>query len=124
MDKGELVDLVAKLWVSVEAMMDNTENSNMPGSESKARSNANLKFTKAWTAILRRLSTYRHFRAGDVILVSQELQREGTISRIQTPGGARAQLCQLTKKGAIKRRGGGNYQVTPQTKNALDRLRT
>jgi hypothetical protein len=56
-----------------------------------------------------------------VILISRELRSSGKIDRIQTAGGARAQLCQLTKKRIINRIGGGNYKVADKTKAALTR---
>jgi hypothetical protein len=122
-EKGQLVELVAELWVSVEALMQGTAKSSRSITGSKGRSEIGIKLTKAWAAILRRLSTYKHFRAADVILVSRDFQQHGNIGRIQTPGSARAQLCQLTRKGIIKRLGGGNYRVTEQTKAALEHLR-
>lgn len=119
--REQLIDLVAELWISVEALIDNAQKPRGPKSADASAKNSGVKLTKTWKEIIQRLSTYKHFRAADVILVSQALHKEGTISRTQTPGGARAQLCLLTKRGVIKRRGGGNYQVIPNAKCASDR---
>jgi hypothetical protein len=119
--KEQLIELLVELWVSAESLVDGAAEA--PRRSAKDKSKFSVRLTKTWTAILRRLSTFKHFRAADVILVSREFQNDGKISRIQTPGSARAQLCHLTRKGVIKRLGGGNYRVTEQTKNALEHSR-
>lgn len=122
-EKDRLVELLAKLWVSVEAFLDDAVDSGQTPTNSKSTNRSDVKLTKAWTAILGRLSTYKHFRGTDIVLVSRELQKNGSINRIQTPGSARAQLSHLTRKGMIKRLGGGNYCVTEQTKAVLGQSR-
>ena len=119
LDKDRLVELLAGFWTTVEDLLGDAADGGQARTKSKASNSAGIKLTKAWTAILRRLSSYDHFRASDVILISRDFEKTGEIDRIQTPGGARAQLCQLTKKGIIKRLGGGNYKVTEKTKAAL-----
>jgi hypothetical protein len=119
LEKGQLVELVAELWVAVEGLVDGAADSSRSTTGSKSRSKIGINLTKAWTEILRRLSTYKHFRSADIILVSREFQKEGKINRVQTSGSARAQLCQLARKGIIKRLGGGNYRVSEDTKKAL-----
>ena len=122
-DKPQLVELLASILVSVETLVGADASQNQLSPISKGGGETEMKLTKSWMLILRKLSTYKHFRASDIILVSRELFKDDKISRIQTPGSARAQLCQLTKRGITKRIGGGNYRVTDQTKRALDRSR-
>jgi hypothetical protein len=119
LDKQQLVELVAHILAAVEAFAEgNVHPIRLPDAP-KGPNAEQLSLTKAWTLILRRLSDYKHFRANDVILVSREFERDGKISRVQSPGSARAQLCLLTQKGIIKRLGGGNYFIPDSTKQAL-----
>jgi hypothetical protein len=120
-DKEQLVLLVAKLLVSAEALLDSSALPNAAKPKPNTK-NVGLKLTKAWRLIMSRLANYAHFRADDVILVSRELQKDGAIAHIQTSGSARAQLCHLTRRGAIKRLGGGNYRVNEEIKVALKKL--
>jgi hypothetical protein len=120
-DKQQLVDLLAYVLVAVETLGDGGSIRPLTTTESGDR--GDLKVTKAWALILRKLSTYKHFRATDAVLVSREFHKDGKINRIQTSGSARAQLCLLTRKGVIRRLGGGNYIVPDETKRALTQLR-
>lgn len=123
LDKDRLVELLAGFWVTVENLLDDSAVTGNVRAKSKSSNNVDIKLTNAWRAILLRLCGYNHFRATDVILISRELQSNGEINRVQTPGGARAQLCQLTKRQVIKRLGGGNYKVTDKTKATLKQSR-
>lgn len=123
LDKDRLVELLAGFWATVEDLLNDATVDDQVRTKSKGKKNADIKLTKAWAAILLRLCSYEHFRASDVILISREFHSDGKIDRIQTPGGARAQLCQLTKKRIIKRLGGGNYRVTEKTRATLKQSR-
>jgi hypothetical protein len=78
-----------------------------------------LNITRAWVAILDRLAPFKHFNASEVMLVARELFKEKILSKEQTKDGIRAQLSQYTKRGLIKRLGGGNYRLTEPTKASL-----
>jgi hypothetical protein len=121
LEKDRLVELLAGFWITIEMLLEDDPSNAARKTKSNGRTSNNLKLTKAWTAILRRLCTYKHFRASDIILISREFQKNGEVDRIQTPGGTRAQLSHLTKKGIIKRLGGGNYRISDQAKTDLTR---
>jgi hypothetical protein len=79
-----------------------------------------VRVSKTWAKILQRLSRYKRFRAADAVIESHRLLKNNQIGRPQTPGGARAQLSLLAKKGIVKRLGGGNYELTAQAKVRFD----
>ena len=85
-----------------------------------------LRVSRSWASILKRLSGFTSFNAGDVEIVVRALrseeENEEKKMRFQKPGNIRSQLSLLTRKGILKRRGGGNYHVTAQTKKLLDLL--
>jgi hypothetical protein len=78
---------------------------------------------RTWTLILTELRTYNHFRANDIGRVSYGLLKEGKILRLVSKGAARAQLSHLTKKGVVKRMGGGNYRLSERTKSICNNER-
>jgi hypothetical protein len=86
---------------------------------SESRSERLLPVSKAWRAILHRLAEFSDFNASDVSLVAQKLYKEEALRKPLTKDGVRAQLSLYAKKGIIRRRGGGSYLVTEQTKAAL-----
>jgi hypothetical protein len=122
-DKEQLVDLLANILVTIEALGAGDGNSIASLAATTTGTKVELRVTKAWALILHRLSGYKHFRATDAVLVSREFYKDGKINRIQTGGSARAQLSLLTRKGIIKRLGGGNYLVPDAGKRALEQLR-
>jgi hypothetical protein len=80
---------------------------------------AQLNISRAWIAILKRLSAYKSFNASDVMVVARELYKDDVIQKPQTTDGIRAQLSLYNKKKIIQRRGAGNYLVSERTKVAL-----
>lgn len=73
----------------------------------------------AWFAILQALAEYKRFNAKEVRLVAQKLFSDGVLKKELTRDGVRAQFSLYTKKGIIRRMGGGNYCLTEKTKNNL-----
>jgi len=123
LEKDRLVELLAGFWITVEMLLEGQPSHSNGKTRDKSKAFPTVKLSKAWTGILRRLCTYKHFRASDIMLISREFEKSGEINRAQTPGSTRAQLSHLTKKGVIKRLGGGNYRVSEQTKADLTRSR-
>jgi hypothetical protein len=70
---------------------------------------------------------FSSFNASDVEIVVRAIrsdeENEEKKMRVQRAGNIRSQLSLLTRKGILKRRGGGNYYVTAQTKKLLDLIR-
>jgi hypothetical protein len=79
-----------------------------------------LPVSRTWLTILSRLAEFTHFNANDIMLVARALHAENKLPKPQTNDGVRAQLSLFTKKGIIKRRGGGNYQLTDNTRARLE----
>jgi hypothetical protein len=83
-----------------------------------------LKVSRNWASILKRLSGFTSFNAGDVEIVVKALrseeENEEKKMRVQRPGNIRSQLSLLTRKGILKRYGSGNYRVTAQAKKLFD----
>ena len=116
----ERATLIAELSAYEDALANEANSSaefNLRGNyKERERS---LPVSKAWRAILQRLADFRHFNASDVKLVAQKLYDDGTLKKPQTNDGVRAQLSLYAKKGIIRRKGGGSYLLTDQTRSAL-----
>jgi hypothetical protein len=78
-----------------------------------------LPVSNAWRTILMRMATFAHFNSSEVMLAAQVLNQEGKLKKPQTWEGVRAQLSLYTRKGIVKRLGGGNYRLTDSTKMGL-----
>jgi len=79
-----------------------------------------LPVSHAWRTILERMAAFRFFNAGDVELATRTLHNDGKLKKPVTRDGVRAQLSIYTKKGILRRRGGGHYLLTDSTKAALE----
>jgi hypothetical protein len=100
---------------------------NFHGGEIEETGRTPLRVSRNWASILKRLSDFSSFNASDVEIVVRAIrsdeENEEKKMRVQRAGNIRSQLSLLTRKGILKRRGGGNYYVTAQTKKLLDLIR-
>jgi hypothetical protein len=113
--------LVGELTAYEDALARSTDHPADPTSfEAPKESEQFLPVSRAWLIILERLTTFPHFNTNDLMLVARELHAEGKLKKPQTNDGVRAQLSLYAKKGIIKRRGGGNYQLTENTRARLE----
>ena len=79
-----------------------------------------LAVSHAWRTILERMADFKYFNAGDVELAARRLHDDGKLKKPLTKDGVRAQLSLYTKKGILRRRGGGHYLLTDKTRAALE----
>jgi len=85
-----------------------------------------LRISRSWVCILKRLSGFRTFNASEVEIAVRALRaeekNEDKKMRLQRPGSIRSQLTLLTRKGILKRLGGGNYRISDQVKKAIENI--
>src|SRR5262245_11256614 len=86
---------------------------------SRLSNQESLNLSPTWIALLRRLASFKHFNASEVILVARELHKEQSAIKEQSWSNVRSQLSIYTKRGIIMRLGGGNYRLSDKTKTAL-----
>ena len=111
---GELVAYEDALAKSSDGSIDTTN------VEALIETEQSLPVSRTWLTILSRLAEFAHFNANDVMLIARALHAEDKLPKPQTNDGVRAQFSIFTKKGIIKRRGGGNYQLTENTRALLE----
>jgi hypothetical protein len=120
---AELTALEAALEHSQDPANEaDLNDANRPKSRLSKRPSFNLSPT--WVAILERLSGFQHFNARDVRQIAATLHREQTAIKEQTYGNVRVQFSLYTKRGILKRLGGGNYKVSEMAKIALRACKT
>jgi hypothetical protein len=126
--RGRLEELDAERKALLEEVSEYEEMLNfelaMPQSERalKAMERRLGNLSPTWLAILSRLLTYKHFRAGDVVLVSNELHEQQDAIKKQKRGNVRFQLSAYAKKKLIERLGGGNYRISEKYRAVLELL--
>jgi hypothetical protein len=118
---GERAKLIGELAAYEDALTNASDRSiDFATLKKPTDGQKSLSVSSAWRAILRRLANFKHFNASEVMLVARSLHADGILKKEQTNDGVRAQLSLYTKKGLIKRLGGGNYHLTNQTRAALE----
>jgi hypothetical protein len=115
LDQERLV-ILAELQAHDEPLLVSANNTADPKPSKQAES---LGLSRNWRIILRHLAAYRHFNAGDVILLGKKLCEQGILSKQLTADGVRAQFSIYSRKGFLVRRGGGNYCVAEHVKTEL-----
>jgi hypothetical protein len=117
----ERAALLGEIAAYEDALARSTDGSEDPSSLSgPTEPQEFLPVSRSWFVILQRLAEFTHFNANDVVLIARALHQEGKLRKPQTNDGVRAQLSLYAKKVIVKRRGGGNYQVTEKTKELLE----
>ena len=112
--------LVAQLaaYEDVLARSANSPAESITG-ESREQSPPTLSVSSAWFVVLKRMGDFTYFNASDLEVEALQLYKEEKLRKSLTKDGIRAQLSIYTKKGILKRRGGGQYLLSRKTRLAL-----
>jgi hypothetical protein len=114
------ITVAAELATLEDALAQATDHS-IPSTNSPVATvdRSSLSVGTAWLTILERMAEFTHFNASDVGLAASQLYKDEKLKKPLTKDGIRAQLSILTRKRILKRRGGGNYLLTEETRLAL-----
>lgn len=117
---SERAKLVGELAAYEDALAKSATGSTDEAHIQKLQHEPLLSVSRAWLTVLQRMAGFKYFNASEILIAASALHQEGKLKKLLTNDGVRAQLSNYTRKGILKRRGGGNYLLTDATRAVLE----